>query len=511
MGVAEVFDNYDALGLAELVKKKSVSPRELVGECLERIDRVNGDLNAVVDRMDDQALAAAERPIPGEAPFGGVPFLVKDLMQPVAGARFTRGSRYWSKDVPTHDSELVRRHRAAGLIIVGKTNTPELGITPFTEPELLGPAKNPWSLAHNTGGSSGGSGAAVAARIVPMAHGGDGGGSIRIPASCCGVFGLKPSRGRTPVGPDIAEAWFGFAIDHALTRSVRDSAALLDATHGRERGAPYGAPTPAGPWKDEVGRSPGKLRIGLVTHPPLPSTPHPDVLDAVHDVAKLCASLGHEVEEVRLPIDASQFSIDFTTLVAVSTAVDLDVGARQTGRPLRRRDFETGTWIVAMLGRTFTAPAVEHARRRLQALAAILDAELDRFDVLLSPTLGLPPPALGSLKPAGLEAAAQQLIAAARLSPLLRVPSLVAAIAAKIYAFIPYTPLANVTGHPSMSVPLSWNAAGLPIGSMFTGRFGDEATLFRLAGQLEAARPWKDRRAAVDAGAVPRVSRGYAS
>lgn len=492
--------SYDGLGLAELVRQKKVSPRELVDDCIARIDRVNGRLNAVVTRLDEQARAAAGRPIPEDAPFGGVPFLVKDLGQPLAGARFSRGSRYWANDVPDHDSELIRRHRAAGLIIVGKTNTPEFGITPFTESELLGPAKNPWSLAHNTGGSSGGAGAAVAARIVPMAHGGDGGGSIRIPASCCGVFGLKPTRARTPHGPDTAEAWFGFALDHALTRTVRDSAALLDATHGREPGAPYAAPTPAGRFLDEVGRPPGKLRIALCKTPPLPSTPHRDVLDAADDAARLCASLGHEVEELRLPIDAQQFALDFTTLVAISTAVDLDEAAVRTGRPLRRELFETPTWVVAMLGRTFTASAVESARRRLQGLSRVVEAELARFDVLLMPTLGAPPPLLGSLKPAGIEATAQKLIAAANLTPLLRVSSLVSAIAAKIYAFIPFTPLANVTGLPSMSVPLTWNAEGLPIGSMFTGRFGDEATLLRLAAQLETARPWRDRRAPVDAG-----------
>jgi amidase len=498
MAIADDFGKHDALGLALLVREKRVSARELVDECLARIDRVNGSLNAVVTRLDEQARALSEAPAAG--PFTGVPFLVKDLMQPVAGARFTRGSRYWSNDVPTHDSELIVRYRAAGLIIVGKTNTPELGVTPFTESELLGPAKNPWSLAHNTGGSSGGAAAAVASRIVPMAHGGDGGGSIRIPASCCGVFGLKPTRARTPVGPDAAEAWFGFAIDHALTRSVRDSAALLDATHGAETGAPYAAPAPRGPFLDEVGRSAGKLRIAFSKTAPLPSTPHRDVLDAADDAAKLCESLGHEVEEVRLPIDADQFALDFTVLVAISTAADLDGWAVLTGRPPRRRDFETGTWVVAMLGRTFTGSVIEGARRRLQMLSRVVATELSKFDVLLTPTLGLPPPLLGSLKPAGLEASLQQLIAAAHLSPLLRVPQLVAAIASKIYAFIPYTPLANVTGQPSMSVPLYWNAQGLPIGSMFTGRFGDEATLFRLAAQLEAARPWRDRRAVVDAG-----------
>jgi amidase len=491
---------YDALGLAQLVREKKVSPRELVDACLARVDRVNGRLNAVVTRMDDRARKDAEAPIPAGAPFGGVPFFVKDLGPTVAGVRYTRGSRYWASDVPDHDGELVRRYRKAGLILVGKTNTPEFGITPFTESELLGAAKNPWSLAHNTGGSSGGAAAVVAARIAPMAHANDGGGSIRIPASCCGVFGLKPTRARTPIGPDVTEGWFGFAIDHAVTRTVRDSAALLDATHGPETGAPYAAPTPTGRFLDEVGKPPGKLRVALCKKPTLPSSPHPDVLAAAEDAAKLCASLGHEVDEIELPVDAERFALDFTTLVSISTAADMEEAAAKTGRPARRADFETGTWVVAMLGRTYAADVVELARRRLQMLARTVANALASYDVLLTPTLGLPPPRLGSLKPVGPEKMLQDLIVAARLSPLLRLPRLIQQIANKIYAFIPYTPLANVTGQPSMSVPTYWNDAGLPIGTMFTGRFGDEPTLFRLAAQIEAARPWRDRRAAVDAG-----------
>ncbi len=493
------FGDHDALGLAQLVREKKVSPLELVDACIARVDRVNGRLNAVVTRMDDEARAAAKGPLP-DGPFTGVPFFVKDLLQPVAGVRFTRGSRYWAMDVPKYDSELIRRHRRAGLVLLGKTNTPEFGITPFTESELLAPTHNPWSPAHNTGGSSGGAGAVVASRIAPMAHGGDGGGSIRIPASCCGVFGLKPTRGRTPCGPDLTEAWFGFAIDHALTRTVRDSAALLDATHGGEPGAIYAAPAPSGSFLAEVGKPTGKLRIGLCKRPTLPGEPHRDVLAAADDAAKLCASLGHEVVEMDLPIDADEFAMDFTTIVAVSTAVDLDDGFRLTGKPLSRADFETNTWVVAMLGRTISGVRLEEAKRRLQRFSRTVATAMEKFDVLLSPTLGLPPPVIGSLKPQGAELKAQELVAAAGLSSLLRIPQLVQAIAKKIYAFIPYTPLANVTGQPSMSVPLYWNAEGLPIGSMFTARFGDDATLFRLAAQLEEARPWKGKRAKVDAG-----------
>lgn len=493
------YSAHDALGLAELVRRREVTPTELVDACIAAVERVNPQLNAVVTPMFESArkeAAALEAP-PEEsarAPFRGVPFLVKDLSQPVAGVRFTRGGRFYAKDVPTHDSTLIGRYRRAGLVLVGKTNTPELGLTPFTEPVVHGPTKNPWSLAHNTGGSSGGAGAVVGARIAPMAHGGDGGGSIRIPASACGVFGLKPTRGRTPMGPDLGEAWFGLALDHALTLSVRDSAALLDASDGYEPGAPYDAPPKAGPFLDEVSKSPGKLRVLLCKRPLLPSEPHRDVLAAADDAAKLCESLGHVVEERDLPIDRDAFAVDFTTLVAVATACDIDEAAGIVGRTPTHLDFETSTWVVGLLGRTMTGPRLEAARRRLMLLARRV-AEVQRdFDVILTPTLGAPPPLLGSLLPRGIEASAQRLIASAGLTSVLRIGPLVEAIAKKTFAFIPYTPLANVTGQPSMSVPLHWNAEGLPIGAMFTGRCGDEATLFRLAAQLEQARPWRSRK-----------------
>jgi amidase len=492
------FGNYDGLGLAELVRNKQVTAAELVETCIDRVNRVNPQLNAVVTRMDDLAREQAKGSLTG--PFAGVPFFIKDLVQPIAGVRFTRGSRYWANDIPDHDSEMIKRYRRAGLVLMGKTNTPEFGLTPFAESELLAPAKNPWSTKHNTGGSSGGAGAVVGSRIAPMAHGGDGGGSIRIPASCCGVFGLKPTRGRTPHGPDLIEGWYGFALDHAITRTVRDSAALLDVAQGMEVGQPYDAPAPRGPFLEEVTRDPGKLRIAFTKKTHLPGKPHRDVLTAADDAARLCESLGHTVEEVSLPIDPDQFALDFATLVSISTASDLAEFQAQTGRPVRREDFELTTWVVAMLGRTHSGLAIEESRRRLQRMSRDVQAYLAKYDVLLTPTLGLPPPVIGSLQPAPIERKVQDVIASANLTPILRIPALVQAIARKTYAFIPYTPLANVTGQPSMSVPLYWNDEGLPIGSMFTGRFGDEATLFRLAGQLEKARPWRERRARVDAG-----------
>jgi amidase len=493
------YARYDALGLADLVRRREVSAAELCEACIERIERVNPQLNAVITPMYEQARAAARATIP-EGSFSGVPFLVKDLVAPVRGVRFARGSRLFREQVADHDSWLIERYRAAGLLLVAKTNTPEFGIKPVTEPELFGPTENPWKPGHSCGGSSGGSGGAVASGMVPMAHGGDGGGSIRIPASCCGVFGLKPTRARTPLGPDTSEDWFGFAIEHALTRSVRDSAALLDATSALGPAPLYAAPTPERPFLEECAREPGRLRIALCKKPHLPSDPHPDVLRAVDDAAALCASLGHEVVEATPAIDPEAFATAFLKLICVATAADLDDAANIVGRKPTHRDVETTTWTGGMVGRTLSAVEIEHERRSLHAMTRTVAAFFRDWDVLLTPTLGLPPPLHGALNPKGIEAQAEDLVAALNLTPVLRLPGLVARMAGRVYNFIPWTPLANVAGLPSMSVPLCWNAEGLPIGVMFTARYGDDAGLFRLAAQLEKARPWADRRPPIHAG-----------
>jgi amidase len=484
---------HDALGLAELVRSREVSPLDLIDATIARIEVVNPRLNAVVTRMYERARDEARGRLP-EGPFTGVPFLVKDLVQPVAGVRFTRGSRFFAEEIPSYDGTLIQRYRRAGLVLVAKTNTPEFGLTPFTEPVLHGPTRNPWSTEHSVGGSSGGAGAVVGARVVPMAHGGDGGGSIRIPASCCGVFGLKPTRGRNPPGPDRGEGWMGLAAEHALTLSVRDSAALLDATRGYEPGAPYDAPPPARPFLQEIGAPPGKLRIALCKAPPLPGEPHPDVLAAAEDAARLCESLGHHVEEATLPVSPAALAADFVTLVSVATALDLDEAERSTGRKASRDTFETATLLLAMLGRAADATRFQQARLNIQALGMKMAGFFEKYDLILSPTLGLPPPRIGQLQPPEAERRLQELIVSAHLSPVLKLGPLVQAIAAKTFSFIPYTPLANVVGLPSASLPLSWNAQGLPVGVMLTGRFGDEATLFRLSAQLEEARPWRSRR-----------------
>jgi amidase len=467
----------DATAQAELVRRKEAKPTELVDAAIERIERLNPTLNAVVTPMYDLARKAAAGPLP-DGPFAGVPFLLKDLLAEYGGVRFTEGSAFLADHVSDCDTELVARHKRAGLIVVGKTNTPEFGILPTTEPRLFGPTHNPWDVGRTTGGSSGGSAAAVAAGLVPMAHGNDGGGSIRIPASCCGLFGLKPTRGRNPLGPHHGDMFTGLVAEHAITRSVRDSAALLDATSGPDLGDPYWAPPPARPFLQEVGAGPGRLRIALTTQAATGASVHPDCVAAARDAAALCADLGHEVTEVTPAIDGQVVTQAFMTLWSAGCAWTVDDWARRTGRTPTPDLFEPLTWVLQEMGRQHSASAYLLALQDLQKVSRQVARFFLDYDVRLTPTLGEPPVPLGTFDSPP-ENPLQGLIRAA--------------------SFVPFTLICNVTGQPAMSVPLYWNSEGLPIGSHFIGRFGDEATLFRLAAQLEQARPWAGRRPPVSA------------
>jgi amidase len=428
--------------------------------------------------MDDVARVAARAPLP-EGPFRGVPFLLKDLQALYAGVRTTSGSRLLADFVAPIDSELVLRHKRAGLVVAGKTNTPELGILPVAEPALFGPARNPWDLDRTTGGSSGGSAAAVAAGLVPMAHGNDGGGSIRIPASCCGVFGLKPTRARITMAPLVGDVMNGLVIDHALTRSVRDSAALLDATHGPAPGDPYPAPPPARPFADEVGADPGRLRIAWTDRAPIGAEVHPDCRTAVRDAAMLCEELGHDVVEAAPPVSGEELYGAFLTVWTAGIASGVELVASVVGRAPSPELLEPLTLGLYREGSRVSAPRYLNAVAALQRMARAVAAFFLAHDLLLTPTLARPPVRIGELRPdegdpvAALRRAAE---------------------------FVPFTGMFNATGQPAMSVPLFWNDAGLPIGVQFAARYGDEATLFRLAAQLEAARPWADRRPPVWAG-----------
>jgi len=442
--------------------------------------------------MYDLAREKARGDLPA-GPFRGVPFLLKDLMVDYAGVPTNRGSRFHHGFVPDHDTEMVKRYKAAGLIAIGKTNVPEYGLVPYTEPELFGPANNPWDLSRNTGGSSGGSAAAVATRIVPIAHGNDGGGSIRIPASCCGVFGLKPTRGRNPIGPDIGESWYGLSCDHVLTRSVRDSAAMLDATAGPDIGAPYYAAPPARPFLDEVGADPGRLRIAFTTAPLLPGTMDPVCIAGVEATAKLCQDLGHDVVEATPQIDGSAFAKAFFAMVCCETRADIEEAEALVGRRATAKDFEPSTWVVALLGQQMKAPALSKVVRFLKGTAREVGHFFEIYDLLLTPTLARPPIVTGALQPKGAEVAIMKVLGRLNAGSVIQAVGGVDALAEQVFDWMPFTPVFNVTGQPAMSVPLHWSEEGLPIGMHFVGRYGDEATLFRLASQLERAKPWADR------------------
>jgi amidase len=489
-GFAE-FGRYDGLGLAELVRKGDVKPAELAEEAIARVEARNPQINAIVCKLYDSARKAAAGALSG--PFAGVPFFIKDLMAPIAGAPMSQGNRRLAHVVRDYDGEIVKRYRKAGLVFVGKTNVPEFGLAPVTESDAFGPCRNPWDLARTPGGSSGGSAAAVAARLAPMAHGTDGGGSIRIPASCCGLVGLKPTRGRTPHGPVTGEIWRGLSACHALTRSVRDCAALLDATQGADIGAPYEIKPPARPYLDEVGAAPGKLRIAYSTSPFLAPSVHPDCVAGVEATVALLKDLGHELVEAAPPMDREPLILSFMKIIAGETSAEVEASGRIVGRRLGFADFEAATYVVGLLGKSWSAGDYASAARYLQTWSRAVGAFFADYDALLTPTLAAPPALIGALKPSGVQAALLDVVGRLDAGWFLKLTGLATLLSQKSLAFIPYTPLFNVTGQPAISLPLHWNDAGLPIGMQFVSRWGDEATLFRLAAQLEKARPWFER------------------
>ncbi len=460
----------DATAQATLVRRGEVSAEELVEAAIRTIETLNPALNAVVATMYAEARAGLRTGLPDAAPFTGVPFLVKDLRAACAGTPMTSGSRFLRGFVPDYDSEFVARAKRAGLTVLGKTSTPELGIQPTTEPRLFGACRNPWDRGRSPGGSSGGSAAAVASGMVPVAHANDGGGSIRIPASCCGLFGLKPTRGRTTLAPDDDVG--GLVAEHAVTRSVRDSAALLDAVSGPAPGDPYFAPPPERPFLQEVGADPGVLRVAFSAVAPPGGPLHEDCAAAAREAAALCADLGHEVEETAPEFDAGAVTRAFEVIWAAGAAAGVDGAALLLGRRPEPDELEPLTWALYERGRSTSAPehllAVATLRRAARGVAAFFT----RYDVWLTPTLAEPPAPLGAF-----DTPEDPLRGFERGSE-----------------YTPFAAVCNVTGQPAMSVPLYWNEVGLPFGVHFAGRYGDEGTLFRLAAQLEEARPWAGRR-----------------
>jgi amidase/6-aminohexanoate-cyclic-dimer hydrolase len=470
-------DQYDGLGLAELVRGKEISASELLDAVIARAETTHPKINAIVTRMYDEARAAIAAGLPS-GPFTGVPYLLKDLGAHYTGVPTNGGSAMFDGFVPDHDAEITARYRRAGLVIFGKTNTPELGLAPSTEPRRFGATRNPWNLDHTAGGSSGGAAAAVAAGVVPMAHATDGGGSIRIPASCCGLVGLKTTRGRNPLGPDAGEGWGGASVGHAVTRTVRDSAALLDATSGADVGDPYWAPPPARPFLDEVGRAPGTLRIALTTTSFNNHPVDPECADAARAIAKQCAALGHTVDEAKPEFDVTELGMATRIVVASNIRNVLELRARALGRELKESDVERMTWLRVVDAGKFSAVDYARSIAVLHKTGRAVARFMTTYDVILSPTMCRPPQTLGVMSMSTTDDAAY-------LDAIL--------------ACIGFTSLFNQTGAPAISLPLAWSNAGLPIGIQFAGRFGDEATLLRLAAQFEAAHPWADRRPPVPA------------
>ncbi|WP_293903264.1 amidase [Phenylobacterium sp.] len=462
------FDEYrshDAVGLAQLVARREVTAGEVLDVAAARMAEVNPKINAVVLDLTDRARAAP--PVPG--PLSGVPFLLKDLAAGYEGVPTTRGSRLFSTRPAPADAAITSLYKGAGLAIFGKTNTPEFGLWPVTESDLLGPARNPWDLTRTPGGSSGGASAAVAAGIVPAAHASDGGGSIRIPAACCGLFGLKPSRGRVSFSP-AGEGWAGASIMHAVTRSVRDSAVLLDIACVPQPGDPYFLPAPDRPFAQEVDREPGKLRIavfdGSLTEG---GAIDPEVAAAVQDAARLCESLGHTVEAATLPGDHSAMQAAARLAMSASVVAGIDAELERQGRQLEDGDIEAMTLDIYRRGRQASASEYVRAVETLHAYGRAAAGLFERYDVMLLATLGSPAIPIGWLFEDPRK------------------------IVERLFAYMPNTQAFNNSGQPAMTVPLAWSRGGLPIGIQFAARTGEEALLFRLAGQLEQARPWFDR------------------
>ncbi|MFC0385819.1 amidase [Muricoccus vinaceus] len=471
MAAFSEYGSFDAVGLAQLIERRKVSASEVAEAAAERIARLNPALNALTASFPEHGAAlAAQSPVEGH--LCGVPFLLKDLSTHLAGTRLTNGSALYAGYVSTESSTIVERYLRAGLVIVGKTNTPEFGLSPATEPLFTGATRNPWDLERSAAGSSGGSAVAVASGMVPAAHATDGGGSIRAPASACGLVGLKPTRARTPSGPFAGEGWGGYSVAHVLSRSVRDSAALLDATHGLAPGDPYAAPTPAGPFLCEVGADPGRLRMAFTTRFAGGPETEPDCMAATEQAAALCASLGHHVE-----VDQPDFSMDefACSNLVIATHIRLAIlqRAMALGRDAERGDVEPLTWAAAETARGTTAAEYAGAINALHGVSRRIARFFDRYDVLITPTLAQVPPPLGTLRKQDDSYAEHR---------------------RKVRDFAPFTGIFNVTGQPAISLPLGMSREGLPVGVQFVGGFGREDVLLRLSAQLEQAQPWCGRR-----------------
>ena len=468
------YADYDAMGLAELVRKKEVSARELLNEAVTRAEAAQQELNCFSAMFPDVGEAQIDTGLP-DAPFAGVPMAVKDLGFEIKGQPITNGSLAFRDNVATYDSVLCERYKAAGFAFFGQTTSPEFGLTTTTESLHYGATVNPWDTSRTSGGSSGGASACVAAGVIPLAHASDGGGSIRIPAGCTGLFGMKPSRGRTPMGPATTEGWNGQSTVHAVSRSVRDSAALLDVTHGREVGSRYVAPTPDSTFLSALDSDPKPLRIALWTTAPNGTKPDPDAQVGLDKTRTLLEALGHHVEEAGPQLDGEMLGKSLMVTVSAAIAMVMEARGEALGRELGPEDMEPVTARFVELGNTIPMKELMKATQASITAGLIYEQFLvdGGYDMVLSPTLSRVPDKTGvlSLNPADM-----------------------AAYTEAVTSFAPWCAISNQAGTPAMSVPLHWTDANLPIGMMFGARTGNEWELFQLAGQLERAAPWANRR-----------------
>ena len=466
----EDYRSHDALGLATLIRQGDVTPLEALETALARARARNGEINAVTTFFEETARDRAVAPLP-DTPLAGVPFLIKDLVY-IEGVPCTYGSRLYAENIPDHDATVVRRFREAGLVIFGKTNTPEFGLNVATEPAANGPTRNPWNKDHVPGGSSGGAAAAVADGWLPAAHATDGGGSIRIPASCCGLVGLKPSRARNPQGPDVGEGWSGMSTGHVVSRSVRDSAAFLDAIHGPEPGDPYAAPAFDGNYLTEHAQPPGTLKIAVDMNALTGQEVHPECVAAVEQAASLCESLGHTVDAASPVFDREEYGMATSTLVAANIALNVNARLEILGRDLAEDDIEPHTRMMRAMGMSLTAEDYAKALQVIHRTGRATARFHGDWDLMLTPVLLSPPVTVGWLNTVGYDPQTFN---------------------ERFVRFWGFTNLQNATGPPAISLPLHWSAEGLPVGVQFAAPYGDELTLLRLARQLEAASPWFDK------------------
>ncbi|MEK6805843.1 MAG: amidase [Pseudomonadota bacterium] len=488
----EDYASHDGLGLAELIARKQVSAPEVLEAAITRAESVNPKLNAIIIPMHELARERAKQSLSG--PFAGVPFLTKDLFQEYAGVQTAYGCKGLkaANYLAPFTAEITARWLKAGAVIFGRTNTPEFGAKGITEPDAWGPTRNPWNLDHVPGGSSGGSASAVAAGIVPMAGANDGGGSIRIPAAHCGLFGIKPGRGRTPWGPAMSEAMHGAAMNHVVSRSVRDSAAMLDATHGSEPGSLCHLAPPERPYLEEVMREPGRLRIGFSVKSPIGTEVDPEAAKAVTDAAKLLESLGHHVEEAEPVINGMQLAKDFVVMWFAQCAATVRQVKAQTG--CGNEGFELDTLAMAAFGNASTAPEYVEGYLRWSEYTRQLAEFHQKYDLWLSPTLARPPARVGQIATPHWQHVAMKILLTLGLSRVILKSGMIEQMVRENLKWVPFTQLGNLTGTPAMSVPLHWTASGLPLGVQFVAAHGGEGLLFRLAGQLERAKPWFDKR-----------------